>query len=381
MSKKRALNAITGIMSDRIPQWDFPDNVLLAEKVIPYDVWEDTERTAIDLLKHYDIDMTHCLSGGIAEWNFPMVRYYNETKFIDHEDTKPYLRAYQKETEHPYRSMFDNLGMSSSASFWGVAPTMVMDGYMFDSPEAVLEFNPQEHDMFTLEERTAFFQNHYKQKQALLGDDCFMMGWYYHTLFMWPVEIFGWENFMLASMTDPERFREILDQFFELSKRDFSAMASVEGLDLIGCHDDLCNANGPMFSPDWYREHIYDRYTELTSMFRAAGKKTLFVCDGNVVPLLDDVAATGFDGIAIDGHSDLKTVVDKFSGKIISGGMSAAVLSRGSLDEIEQMVKDTVEIIKDEPGYFFQCVGMIGKTPLDKVDHYQQCIRKYGQRA
>ncbi len=368
-------------MGDRIPQWDFPDNVLLAKEIAAYDIWEDTERTAVDLYRHFDIDMTHYIPGGIAEWNFPLVRYYNEADYIENDDTKPYLKAYKKETVKPYRSMYDTLDMHCSASFWGMAPTMAMKGYRFNSPEEVLAFNPLEKDHFTLAERTAFFQSYYKEKQELFGDSCLFMGWYYHTLFMWPVEIFGWENFMLAALTDPERFKEILDQFYAISKRDLTAMSAVEGLPLIGCHDDLCNANGPMFSPDWYREFIYDRYGELTSILHAAGKKALFVCDGNVVPLLDDVAATGFDGISVDGNSDLRAITGRFSGKIIVGGMNPAVLSGGTFDQIEHMVKKTVAAVKEEPGYFFQCPGMNGKTPLKNVEHYQRCIRKYGQRS
>ena len=101
MSRQRALNAINGIMSDRIPQWDFPDNVLLAGKIASYDIWEDPERTSVNLFKYYDIDMTHCIPGGIAEWNFPLVRYYNEVDYIENEDTLLYLKAYKKETSKP----------------------------------------------------------------------------------------------------------------------------------------------------------------------------------------------------------------------------------------------------------------------------------------
>jgi uroporphyrinogen-III decarboxylase len=257
---------------------------------------------------------------------------------------------------------------------------MAMKGYMFDSPEAALEFNPLEHDTATLEERTTFFRNYYREKQKLLGDNCLMIGWYYHTLFMWPVEIFGWGNFMVAAMMDPDRFQEILDQFFELSKRDFSAIAAADEIPLIGCHDDLCSANGPMFPPDWYRTYIYDRYHEVNRLIHDAGKKTMFVCDGNVGPLLNDLSAIGFDGIAVDGQTDLNPVVKAFSGKIIVGGMKPATITGGTLDQIETMVKTTVDMVKDEPGYFFQCPGMNGRTPLKNVEHYQYCIRKYGQR-
>jgi hypothetical protein len=380
MSKQRALDAINGIMGDRIPQWDLADNVLLAEQIASYDIWENTEKTSIDLIRHIDVDMTHCIPGGIAEWNFPLVRYYADADYIKNEDTRPYLSAYNSPLIKPYRSMFDELGMSCTASFWGMGPTMAMK-YMFDSPDDVLEFNPREHDHATQEERVDFFQNYYTEKQALLGDDCLMIGWYYHTLFMWPVEVFGWENFMLASMMEPERFREILNQFFELSKRDLSAIATVNSLPLIACHDDLCSANGPMFPPEWYRTYIYDRYVELNAIINDAGKKSMFVCDGNVEPLLTDVAATGFAGIAVDGQTDLRPVAETFSGKIIAGGMKPAIVSGGTPEQIETMVRETVEIIKDEPGYFFQCPGMSGKTPLENIAHYQHCLRKYGNRS
>ena len=42
MSKIRALAALAGEFTDRIPQWDFPDNVALAESLCDFDLWEDT---------------------------------------------------------------------------------------------------------------------------------------------------------------------------------------------------------------------------------------------------------------------------------------------------------------------------------------------------
>ncbi|MBN1557057.1 MAG: hypothetical protein JW951_02790 [Lentisphaerae bacterium] len=381
MSRQRACDALNGKPTDRIPQWDFPDNPALAETLLPYDIWEDTARTSADLFKHFDIDMTHYLPGGIAEWNFPLVRYFDEADYGEGGDTAPYRRAYRRDTPKPYRSMYDALGMGCRASFWGMAPTLVMQQYPVDSPESVLRFNPAEHDAATFESRRAFFETYYRDTQALLGDSCLLLGWYYHTLFMWPVELFGWEHFMVAAMLDPDRFRAILDQFYALTRRDLAAMAAVPGLPAIGCHDDLCNAAGPMFPPDWYRANVYDRYAELIALLHDAGKQAIFVCDGNVVPLLDDLAALGFDGIAVDGHADLRRVVEAFSGRIIVGGMPAAVVSQGTPEAIEQMVKETAGIVRGEPRYFFQCCGMAGRTPPENVKHYQACLRKYGRRV
>ena len=382
MSKQRALEVIAGRFADRIPQWDFPDSPLLARKLFGYDIWQDTRRTAADLWRHFDIDLAHYLPGGIAEWNFPLVRYYGEADYIEDESAADYRRAYCRPLPEAitYRSMYDALKRKSAASSWGLAPTMNMKDYGFPSPEDVLAFNPLDHDRATFDERKSFFKRYYAEMQSLLGDDCLMMGWYYHTLFMWPVEIFGWENFMIAAMTDQERFNEILLQFLDITKRDIRAMCEVEGLPLIACHDDLSSARGPMFDPAWYERYIFPHYHEIFSIIHSAGKKALFVSDGNVEALLPRLAAAGADGIAIDTNTSLQAAVESFSGKIICGGMDPAVISQGSLGDIEAMVRKTVVAVKDQPGYFFQCPGMTGRAPIQNIERYQELIREYGKR-
>ncbi|VGO15896.1 hypothetical protein PDESU_04484 [Pontiella desulfatans] len=101
---------------------------------------------------------------------------------------------------------------------WDVPGCPALAEQLFDydvQAEEVLEFQPKDYFYQNKEERSAFFKNHYAQKQTLLGDSTMVMGWYNHTLFMWPVELFGWENFMMAAMDDPGRFEEILQQFLE----------------------------------------------------------------------------------------------------------------------------------------------------------------------
>ena len=382
MSKHRALEAIAGRYADRIPQWDFPDSPVLARKLLGYDIWQDTRRTAADLWRHFDIDLAHYLPGGIAEWNFPLVRYYGEAEYLEDESLADYRRAYCRPLPEAatYRSMYDELKRKSSASYWGLAPTMAMKEYGFSSPEDVLAFNPRDHERATFDERKAFFKKYYGEMQSLFGQSCLMMGWYYHTLFMWPVEIFGWENFMLAAMTDTERFNEILSQFLEITKRDIRAMCAVEELPLIACHDDLASAQGPMFDPAWYERYIFPRYREVFDIIHEAGKKVLFVSDGNIEVLLPRLAAMGADGIAIDKNTSLSAAVDSFSGKIICGGMDPAVISQGGEAEIEALVRQTVAVVKAQPGYFFQCPGMTGQTPIRNIERYQELIRKYGTR-
>ena len=380
MSRQRALDAISGIMTDRIPQIAPLDSPAVAEKLFDYDIWENPERTNADLVKHFDIDMTTSFNG-IAEWNFPLVRYYADVEFLDDESCNIYRRVYgKKRPVRPYESMEDSLERPVGGAWWGISPTLCYKSYGFSSPEDVLRFNPLEHDKSTLEQRIEFFQQFYGHARDMVGDSSLIYGWYYNTLFMWPVEVFGWENSMLAAMMDPKRFKEIMDQFLHIVKRDITAMSAVEDLPVIACHDDLCSANGPMFSPDWYDENIFPYYDEIFDIIRQTGNKIIYVCDGNVIPLLDRIYDTGVDGIAIDGNSDLTTVMEKFSGKIVQGGLDPTVVSQGTFEDIEKQVKEVVQIVKGEPGYFFQNTGLTGQTPAENIVHYQHCLREYGSR-
>jgi hypothetical protein len=382
MSKQRALAAIAGQSTDRIPQWDIPDSPELAQKLFDYNIWSDTRRTTCDLLKYFDVDLAHYLPGGVAEWNFPLVRYYHEAEYLEHPDTLDYRNAYTRapKTDMIYRSLYDELRRQSIASFWGMAPTMSVKDYGFSGPEDVLAFNPLDHEHAILAERKNFFVKYYQDMQALLGENCLMIGWYYNTLFMWPVEIFGWENFMLAAMLEPDRFNEILLQFLEITKRDISAMCAVEQLPVIACHDDLSSAAGPMFDPNWYERYIFPHYHEIFQIIHDAGKKVLFVSDGNIDVFLDRLLATGADGIVIDKNTCLQLALEKFSGKIICGGLDPAIIANGTCAEIESLVSTSSTLVKKENGYFFQCMGMNGKVPVDKIEFYQECLCKYGKR-
>ena len=261
-----------------------------------------------------------------------------------------------------------------------MSPTLMTMDYGFKNVKDCLNFNPLEKDNFTFEERVSFFTKYYRKNQELLGDTTLLGGWYYNTLFMWPVEIFGWENFMYAAMTGPERFSEIMNQFFEISQRDMMAMAEVPDMKIIFSHDDLCSGKGPMFHPDWYRKYIFPRYQELWRPIQEKGIKIVYVIDGNIAELIQDIKLCNPDGIAFEPATDVETVFRNFSGKIIMGGGDPVVVSRGNVSAIETMVKKLCEYGRNEPGYFMQDIGLSGNIPPENIDAYFRYSEKYGMR-
>jgi hypothetical protein len=381
MSKLRAIQAINGEFSDRMPLWDFPDSPQLAAKILNCNVWENPYQAAINLYKHYDIDIVNNISGSQFEWNFPLVRVNGDADILDSAECEPYKSVYHPVPNKEYKSLYDLTNMKSKAGFWGIGPTLSIHKYAVSSPDEVLKFNPLEHDTFTLSERIDFFRKHYKERQDSVGDSALYMGWYYCTLFMWFVELFGYENFMVASLMDPDRFKQITLQFLELTKRDITAMCHVDDMPLIGCHDDICDARGPMFEPDWFRENIFPYYGEIFKIIHDAGKKVFYCTDGYVMPLLNDIRQFNIDGFACDHNNDLKTVLEAFSGKIVFGGfLNPSIVAVGSFQEIEEAVKTNIALAKHEPGYFFSSGSVNGVLPNDRAEFYYECFHKYSRR-
>lgn len=381
MSKERAQAAIRGEFTDRMPIWDWPDSPALAEHLFDFDIWEDPYRAALELWTYFDIDFSVNIPGDFAEWNFPLVRINGNAEILDDQKCDGYRSAFKPAKIEEYKSIYDLTGMKSRAGFWGLAPTLANSRFACNSPEEVLKFNPLEVDTYTLDDRIKFFRNIYRKRQAEIGDASMYSGWYYCTLFMWLVEVFGYENFMIAAYLDKERFRDIILQFLELSKRDIEAMCHVEDLTLIGLHDDVCDVNGPLFDPIWLNEFIFPHYQELFDIVHSHGKKVFFCSDGNLSGIIKNIQTFDIDGLALDHNNDLKSILEAFPNKIIFGGaIDPTVILTGSLDEIEGMVKQTVRIAKHEPGYFFSSGAINGSVPVDKALFYYECYQKYAKR-
>ena len=61
--------------------------------------------------------------------------------------------------------------------------------------------------------------------------------------------------------------------------------------------DDIAFKSGPLLKPSWLREHYFPRLARAIAAWHASGIKVLFHSDGNLNPILDDLAEAGIDGL------------------------------------------------------------------------------------
>ena len=176
---------------------------------------------------------------------------------------------------------------------------------------------------------------------------------FYNTMFMWPLLVFGYENF-LSICLEPE-FERIMDEFAEINRRVFRAFARLP-VNFAVCHDDIVLSNGPVCSPDWMRKFIFPRYEEFWSILKKAGKEVLFMVDGCVDAFVADVMACGARGIISEPYTNYKAIARKYKNCFIAGEGDNRILMRNNPKEIRAMVESMVETGRMSGGYMM-CIG------------------------
>lgn len=204
--------------------------------------------------------------------------------------------------------------------------------------------------------------------------------YFYNTMFMWPMLVFGYENFLNMCL-EPE-FERIMDEFAEINRRVFRAFARLPTKFAI-CHDDIVLTNGPVCSPDWMHKYIFPRYEEYWAMLKEAGKEVIFMVDGCVDAYADDVIACGARGIISEPYTDYKAIARRHEGKslYLAGEGDNRILSRNDPNEIKAMVESMVETSKMTGGYQM-CIGNhipFNVTP-EGIKRYIEYSRELGHR-
>jgi hypothetical protein len=214
-----------------------------------------------------------------------------------------------------------------------------------------------------------------QRREAALGEVGQYYPMLYTTLFMWPVETFGWEIFMTAAFEDPEHFFDhVIKPCIAKSKALVAEMVKGSSSPVIFVHDDLCDARGPVFPPDWYDEYIFPNYAQILAPARAAGRKVVLVADGNLTAFLPRMLQAGFDGLMFENPAtpldEILKVFDR-PDHLLIGGIETVKLTMGTPAEIREMVLAVHEKIAGRPGFAFaSCGGLHGNIPFENLEAY-----------
>jgi len=266
-------------------------------------------------------------------------------------------------------------------------------GHRFKSIDDMLKFSPLEQGDFSgwnvvvdgdYSSEEVIYERFRKRYPEEWGDKPpegkLAQNWFYNTMFMWPLLVFGYENF-LSICLEPE-FERIMDEFAEINRRTFKAFARLP-INYMVCHDDIVLSTGPVCSPEWMHKYIFPRYEEYWGYLRDAGIEVIFMVDGCVDVYAEDVLALGARGIISEPFTDYKAIARRHEGEnlFLAGEGDNRVLSRNNPEEIDAMVKSMIETSKMTNGYMF-CVGNhipFNVTP-EGIKRYLDRCQEWGAR-
>jgi hypothetical protein len=371
MGHDRCLKAINLEETDRIPHWEFISNPDFERFVTGIDPYKHPQKSTLKLLEKLDLDLCGIpipLTDDPAE--------LGTTHFAENESSK-----------------IDESG--HRVVRWGSGTTWRWDwGGGFHTLEQVLEFDPAElkyddgsaflpcDELFlSVEELAEKYNKWYHQRQDLVDKRSLIMGNYYKTLYMWFLLTFGWNLFMKLVLQEPQEFQKMVDKFALVSQKVFEAWALTD-IKLMYSHDDICIARGPVFSPDWYRRHIFPWYKKLWEPLKKAGIKVLFCSDGNTDQVYDDIFKAGADGIFAEHYTNLDRLVEKYGdSKFFLGGIDGRVLVLKGKKEVRAEVERVTKLAKGCPGYFYCDSSHITyNVPIENAVEYFKACKELGKR-
>lgn len=203
------------------------------------------------------------------------------------------------------------------------------------------------------------------QMERLYNDkakSCFPVTWHYGTLITRATIEFGWEPFLMASIIEPERFGKILDRFAQASLAIIKGWLNIDGVELIGIHDDIAGTRGVFMNPEWLRRYVFPHYKKMFDTIHENGKKALYVSDGNYMPVLDDILATGTDGLYVETTSMSPRELMNKAGKnkLYLIKTDSRIIDFGTSDDIYQELKELRDLHQE---YYGMMIYMGGGNP------------------
>lgn len=251
----------------------------------------------------------------------------------------------------------------------------------FRSVEEVYAFDPWEtYGTHPEEDILAHFNLRYAQQCQAYPDAVNMTG-IYTTLMSGMIAIFGWDLLLEAVAGDPDAFGQVVNRYASWIQQHYNAVARSDTT-VVYSHDDMVWTDGPFINPAWYRKYIFPNLEKLWAPLRQAGKKILFVCDGNYTRFAADIAACGNHGFWFEIFTDLGHMTRTFGQThFLIGNGDCRVLTFGSKAAIRAEVQRCMDAGARCPGYFMCVSGHIPpNVPVENALYYNRVYEELSRR-
>lgn len=165
----------------------------------------------------------------------------------------------------------------------------------------------------------------------------------------------GWELFSYVQADHSGLVSEFLEAITEKHIAECHAIADPKLSPAVLTYGDIAYKNRLLHSPAYLRQEFFPRLKRLNDAWHEHGIKCLFHSDGYLMEVMDDLIATGIDGlnpIETVANMNLREIKEKYGRKIFLTGAidMSQLLSLGEPEEVRAVCR---QAIRDAyPGYF-----------------------------
>jgi len=193
------------------------------------------------------------------------------------------------------------------------------------------------------------------------------------------------ERLLTLMATEPEFIRDILMTHSRLVAETLKMMYA-EGFEFDGVwtYNDMGYRNGPLFSPQMYRDIVMPGEKLIYDTAHQLGMQTIMHSCGNIVPLLPAVIEAGVDcwqTLEVKAGVDVRPLKKQYGGKLaFFGNIDVRAIEDPDPRVIENEIKVKLEAAMPGGGYLFHSDHSI---PIDvsfqKYQYVMELVEKYGR--
>lgn len=205
-----------------------------------------------------------------------------------------------------------------------------------------------------------------------------IIGLFGGNMFEVPQMLYRMDHYLLATGMYPDKVMELSEHLYRIYLASLEKWLSAVGpyIDVVLFGDDLGGQQGPLISPDAYREFYKPFHKKLWGRAKElADVKVQLHCCGGIYELLDDLIDAGLDAVNPVQIScrgmDPKRLKTDFGGRITfwGGGCDTQrILPLAGPEKISEHVKELSSIFSPGGGFVFQQVhNILANVPPDNI--------------
>ena len=187
------------------------------------------------------------------------------------------------------------------------------------------------------------------------------------------VWLMGVEGAVMAAMTDPAFFQEVVDIMYDFDRRRTEVLLEVGGVDVVVQRGWYSSTD--FWSPALFRQFVLPQLKDLVTMVHQAGARFAYVMTTGVMAMLEELCEAGIDLLyyadPVQDNLDLDIFKEALGARFaLAGGINSGVtLGEGNPREIRDAVHAAIRTLGREGGFILSPVdALFPDTPWENVE-------------